>query len=102
MDAISFVLGVRSTHLRGAQLKDLIYAFDDREKEQKGRRAFVKLVYQMANGSEIHFTRTITGGGGSEYRVDGRVVTWDEYNGKLKSIGILVKARNFLVFQVIF
>ncbi|XP_020242029.1 structural maintenance of chromosomes protein 1-like [Asparagus officinalis] len=99
MDAISFVLGVRSTHLRGAQLKDLIYAFDDREKEQKGRRAFVKLVYQMTNGNEIQFTRTITGGGGSEYRVDGRVVTWDEYNGKLKSIGILVKARNFLVFQ---
>ncbi|XP_073012477.1 structural maintenance of chromosomes protein 1 [Typha latifolia] len=99
MDAISFVLGVRSGHLRGAQLKDLIYAFDDREKEQKGRRAFVRLVYVMGNESELQFTRTITGGGGSEYRIDGRVVTWDEYNAKLKSLGILVKARNFLVFQ---
>lgn len=77
----------------------MIYAFDDREKEQKGRRAFVKLVYQMANGNELQFTRTITGAGGSEYRLDGRVVTWDEYNERLKSIGILVKARNFLVFQ---
>ncbi|KAJ7977239.1 Structural maintenance of chromosomes protein [Quillaja saponaria] len=43
MDAISFVLGVRSGQLRGAQLKDLIYAYDDKEKEQKGRRAFVRL-----------------------------------------------------------
>ncbi|KAJ4773552.1 Structural maintenance of chromosomes protein [Rhynchospora pubera] len=102
MDAISFVLGVRSGHLRGAQLKDLIYAMDDREKDQRGRRAFVRLIYRHTdNGSEneIQFTRTITGQGGSEYRIDNRVVTWDEYNSKLKSFGILVKARNFLVFQ---
>ncbi|KAJ9696934.1 hypothetical protein PVL29_008929 [Vitis rotundifolia] len=99
MDAISFVLGVRSGQLRGAQLKDLIYAFDDKEKEQKGRRAFVRLVYQLGNGSELQFTRSITSSGGSEYRIDGKMVTWDEYNGKLKSLGILVKARNFLVFQ---
>ncbi|KAK9146377.1 hypothetical protein Sjap_006280 [Stephania japonica] len=99
MDAISFVLGVRSVQLRGAQLKDLIYAFDDKEKEQKGRRAFVRLVYQLGNGGELQFTRSISSSGGSEYRLDGKVVTWDEYNGKLKSLGILVKARNFLVFQ---
>ncbi|XP_061375307.1 structural maintenance of chromosomes protein 1 [Gastrolobium bilobum] len=99
MDAISFVLGVRTGQLRGAQLKDLIYAFDDREKEQKGRRAFVRLVYQLASGSEIQFTRTITSAGASEYRIDGNLVTWDVYNAKLKSLGILVKARNFLVFQ---
>lgn len=99
MDAISFVLGVRSGQLRGAQLKDLIYAYDDKEKEQKGRRAFVRLVYQLGNESELQFTRTITSSGGSEYRIDGRVVNWDEYNAKLRSLGILVKARNFLVFQ---
>lgn len=101
MDAISFVLGVRTGQLRGAQLRDLIYAFDDSEKEQKGRRAFVRLVYLMGNGSELQFTRTITSTGGSEYRVDGKVVTWDEYKARLKSLGILVNARNFLVFQVI-
>ncbi|KAJ4968684.1 hypothetical protein NE237_015385 [Protea cynaroides] len=99
MDAISFVLGVRSVQLRGAQLKDLIYAFDDKEKEQKGRKAFVRLVYQLGNGSELLFTRAITTAGTSEYRLDGKIVTWDEYNNKLKSLGILVKARNFLVFQ---
>ncbi|KAH9729366.1 Structural maintenance of chromosomes protein 1 [Citrus sinensis] len=99
MDAISFVLGVRTGQLRGGQLKDLIYAYDDKEKEQKGRRAFVRLVYQLGNESELQFTRTITSSGGSEYRIDGRVVNWDEYNAKLRSLGILVKARNFLVFQ---
>lgn len=99
MDAISFVLGVRTGQLRGAQLKDLIYAYDDREKEQKGRRAFVRLVYLLANGSELHFTRTITNSGGSEYRVDGATVSWDVYNARLRELGILVKARNFLVFQ---
>ncbi|XP_018491893.2 structural maintenance of chromosomes protein 1 [Raphanus sativus] len=99
MDAISFVLGVRTGQLRGSQLKDLIYAFDDREKEQRGRRAFVRLVYLLDDGVELRFTRTITSSGGSEYRIDNRVVNLEEYNGKLKSIGILVKARNFLVFQ---
>ncbi|KAL4367052.1 hypothetical protein GQ457_05G003340 [Hibiscus cannabinus] len=99
MDAISFVLGVRTDQLRGTQLRDLIYAFDDREKEQSGRRAFVRLVYQLAGGSELRFTRTILPSGGSEYQIDDSNVNWDEYNGKLRSLGILVKARNFLVFQ---
>ncbi|KAG4996028.1 hypothetical protein JHK82_026842 [Glycine max] len=99
MDAISFVLGVRTGQLRGAQLKDLIYAFDDREKEQKGRRAFVRLVYHLANSTEIKFTRTITSAGASEYRIDESLVNWETYNNRLKSLGILVKARNFLVFQ---
>ncbi|KAL9251813.1 Structural maintenance of chromosomes protein 1-like protein [Drosera capensis] len=100
MDAISFVLGVRTGHLRGAQLKDLIYAFEDKEKEAKGRRAYVKLVYEKGDGSEVEFMRGIVGGsGGSEYRIDGRVVGWEVYNEKLRELGILVKARNFLVFQ---
>jgi len=99
MDAISFVLGVRSTHLRGAQLKDLIYALDDRDKEAKGRKASVRLFYCQPNQEELCFTRSITGAGGSEYRIDRNQVTWDVYNAKLRSLGILVKARNFLVFQ---
>lgn len=101
MDAISFVLGVRTGQLRGAQLRDLIYAFDDREKEQRGRKAYVMLVYQLMDGTEISFTRLITPAGASEYRIGDRVVNWDDYNNSLKSLGILVKARNFLVFQVV-
>jgi len=100
MDAISFVLGVRSMQLRGAQLKDLLYAYDDKDREQKGRKAFVKLVFITGSGEEMEFTRTITSSGSSEYRISNRTVTWDVYNNTLKNHGILVKARNFLVFQV--
>ncbi|CAL5001681.1 unnamed protein product [Urochloa decumbens] len=100
LDAISFVLGVRCAHLRGARLRDLIYAANDGDKEAQGRRASVRLVYrQQPYQEELHFIRTVTGAGGSEYRIDGRIVTWDDYNAKLKSLGILVKARNFLIFQ---
>jgi len=35
----------------------------------------------------------------SHYEVNGRQVTWDAYDAVLRSHGILVKARNFLVFQ---
>lgn len=100
MDAISFVLGVRSMQLRGAQLKDLLYAFDDKEREQRGRKAFVKLVFITGSGEELEFARTITSSGSSEYKINNKAVTWDSYNSTMKSLGILVKARNFLVFQV--
>lgn len=98
MDAISFVLGVRSMQLRGAQLKDLLYAYNDKDREQKGRKAYVKLVFITGNGEEMEFTRTITSSGSSEYRINPRTVTWDVYNNTMKNLGILVKARNFLVF----
>ena len=35
----------------------------------------------------------------SSYRLDGRDVTYDEYESVLQKIGVLVKAKNFLVFQ---
>jgi structural maintenance of chromosome 1 len=48
---------------------------------------------------ETLFKRTIIGDNTSEYRIDGKKVTEKEYQAKLKSIGLLVKSRNFLVFQ---
>jgi len=99
MDAVCFVLGIRTIHLRGYQLKDLICAFDDNEKQKNERSALVRLVYQLADKSEIQFARTINATGASQYFIDGNVVTWDVYNAKLESPHILVKARNFLVFQ---
>lgn len=39
-------------------------------------------------------------GSGTEYRVSGKVVTPGEYQERLESLGILIKAKNFLVFQV--
>ncbi|KAI9125577.1 hypothetical protein K1719_002995 [Acacia pycnantha] len=49
--------------MRGSQLKDLISAYDDKEKEQKGQRAFVRLVYQLGNESVIQLTSAITSAG---------------------------------------
>ena len=39
-------------------------------------------------------------GASSEYRIDNKVVSALQYAEALEKIGILVKARNFLVFQV--
>ena len=36
----------------------------------------------------------------SRYSIDGRDVSLQQYNDRLKTFGILVKAKNFLVFQV--
>ena len=56
MDAISFVLGVQSAQLRGTVLRDLVYAFDLADREES-RTAFVKLIYEAEDGSEICFSR---------------------------------------------
>ncbi|PWN33846.1 putative SMC1-chromosome segregation protein [Meira miltonrushii] len=130
MDAISFVLGVKSAQLRSGQLKDLIYRGrrldphagnrpaaedvemhdDDAGDEQaveamatlgqtNAKRASVTAVYQDKDGAEYEFQRSITINGNSEYRVNGRAMSANAYNDRLKSFNILVKAKNFLVFQ---
>lgn len=38
--------------------------------------------------------------GVSEYKINGKVMLYADYDKKLQEINILVKARNFLVFQV--
>ncbi len=61
---------------------------------------------------ELHFSRVIVPSSSdpslppsaltyaSEYRLDGRLVGWAAYAARLGQLGILVKVRNFLVFQV--
>lgn len=36
----------------------------------------------------------------AQYKLNDRAVGWEQYNKKLEQYNILVKARNFLVFQV--
>lgn len=75
MDAVSFVLGVKSAQLRSSQLKDLIYRGrkmareegdeeadapgSDNEDEGEGTagKASVSAVYRDNKGSEWRFTR---------------------------------------------
>ncbi|KAI3620731.1 hypothetical protein CBS9595_002698 [Malassezia furfur] len=108
MDAISFVLGVKTAQLRSTQLKDLVFraaalapdgdasGMDD---DDAPDRASVTAVIEDAKGVEHRFQRTITPAGSSEFRYNGRVVSYTLYNQRLEQLNILVKARNFLVFQ---
>lgn len=77
MDAISFVLGVKSAQLRSSQLKDLVYrgrrlgrssqegssALQEEDEEEgdgegTAKRAWVLAVYQDADKKEWRFQRT--------------------------------------------
>lgn len=133
MDAISFVLGIKSSHLRSAHLKDLVYRGrvlktskinddgsadapatnghardgagpnDDTASQRTDRNdpktAWVMAVYEDDAGDEQKWKRVITSSGSSEYRINDRVVTAQQYNEALEYENILIKARNFLVFQ---
>ncbi len=129
MDAISFVLGIKSSHLRSAHLKDLVYRGrvlktskinddgsadpgtnghanghangDTQDKPTRGdpKTAWVMAVYEDDAGEEQRWKRSITNQGSSEYRINERVVTAQQYNEALEAENILIKARNFLVFQ---
>ncbi|KAJ1943760.1 Structural maintenance of chromosomes protein 1, partial [Linderina macrospora] len=109
MDAISFVLGVKSSHLRSSQLRDLVYRgrtvetrnghVIDEAGDQSERRAWVKVVYEDDHGFTMTFQRSISVAGTSEYRINNRVVTLQTYNQALENQNILVRAKNFLVFQ---
>ncbi|EKM82180.1 hypothetical protein AGABI1DRAFT_36117 [Agaricus bisporus var. burnettii JB137-S8] len=119
MDAISFVLGVKSAQLRSSQLKDLVYRGrrlakinedgsmvqdeDEEQDEQDGegtaKKAWVLAVFIDSTEKEWKFQRTISTTGASEYKLNDKVVTYSAYNAALVSHNILVKAKNFLVFQ---
>lgn len=139
MDAISFVLGIKSSHLRSTNLRDLVYRgrvlrtakldaegnaieqpTNDNDQAEDGidgvesqdpnasqdpsasrdlRTAWVMAVYEDDAGEEQQWRRSITSQGVSEYRINNQVVTAQQYNEALEAENILIKARNFLVFQ---
>ncbi|KAF2461668.1 cohesin complex subunit [Lineolata rhizophorae] len=144
MDAISFVLGIKSSHLRSSHLRDLVYrgrvlrtskihadgtattlgdgeapqtnghtngdaghhSDDDeptptqtRSQRDDPQTAWVMAVYEDDAGDEQRWKRTITATGASEYRINNRLVSAKQYNDALEAENILIKARNFLVFQ---
>ena len=135
MDAISFVLGIKSSHLRSSHLRELLYrgrilktskigengdahqtngdgvnghVNADAELDEEApsqtqgndpKTAWVMAVYEDDAGDELKWKRTITDQGQSEYRINGRAVSAKQYNEALENENILIKARNFLVFQ---
>ena len=69
----------------------------DTENSKKKKRQ--KRGEEEGEKNEVRFSRTISNSGASDYKIDNKTVTFEEYAEKLKQFGILVKARNFLVFQ---
>ena len=105
MDAISFILGVQSKQLRSQQMRDLIFRPPEsdiyQKKRQKALSATATLVYQDPAASDkiTRFGRYISSNGVGEYRLNDKSVSFQRYEQELQSIGVLIKARNFLVFQ---
>lgn len=54
---------------------------------------------KLPKGKTTIFSRVVTTKGTGEYQINGKTVSFKQYEVKLASIGILLKARNFLVFQ---
>nr|VZI45312.1 unnamed protein product [Spirometra erinaceieuropaei] len=96
MDAISFVLGERTRHLRVTRLSDLIHG--SVVGKPVAKTASVTAVYEMPDATERRFSRYISGNT-SEYRIDGTPVKVDEYAEALEKIHIFMKVKNFLIFQ---
>jgi len=96
MDAISFVLGEKTSNLRVKRLSDLIHGAPIGQPAASS--AYVSAVYVDEDGNEREFTRYIHGSA-SEYRINKKVVKIDQYAAALEKIGILMKSKNFLVFQ---
>ena len=47
----------------------------------------------------MEFSRKVTAAGSSEYRINGKTCKFDFYAKTLETHGILIKSKNFLVFQ---
>lgn len=126
MDALSFVLGVQSRELRSSQMRDLIFrppgvsnntrlrasaaiyfededghgdADDEEDSAAADSAPSSRRRTQSTAKTVTKFQRTIHSNGSGDYRINDLVVHKKEYEDRLGSIGVLVKARNFLVFQ---
>ncbi|KAM6136967.1 LOW QUALITY PROTEIN: structural maintenance of chromosomes protein 1B [Pterocles gutturalis] len=95
MDAVSFVMCEKISNLRVKSVRELIHG------AHVGRpvssTASVKIVYCEEDGEEKTFSRVIRDSC-SEYLFND-TVSRSTYISELEKIGVLVKARNFLIFQ---
>lgn len=96
MDAISFVMGEKTTSLRVKKLSDLIHGASIGR--PISRHASVTARFKMPDGTFQSFCRSVSGSS-SDYRINEQVVSSSHYLSELEKMGINVKAKNFLVFQ---
>ncbi|XP_036064850.1 structural maintenance of chromosomes protein 1B [Onychomys torridus] len=96
MDALSFVMGEKTTNLRVKNIQELIHGAHIGKPVSSS--ASVKIIYIEDSGEEKTFTRIIRGGC-SEFHFGDKPVSRSAYVAQLEKIGIIVKAQNCLVFQ---
>ncbi|XP_019371471.1 PREDICTED: structural maintenance of chromosomes protein 1B isoform X1 [Gavialis gangeticus] len=96
IDALSFVMGERTANLRVKNIQELIHGAHVGKPVSSA--ASVKMVYCEENGKEKTFARIIQGSS-SEFLYNDKPVSRSVYTAELEKIGIIVKARNCLVFQ---
>ncbi|KAJ8381995.1 hypothetical protein SKAU_G00027730 [Synaphobranchus kaupii] len=96
MDALSFVIGERASSLRVKHTRDLIHGAHIGK--PVAATASVTMRYCEDNGEDLSFCRRIAGAS-SEYRINDKQVTHAKYIAELERIGVVVKARNCLIFQ---
>uniref|UniRef100_A0A8C5U6T6 Structural maintenance of chromosomes protein n=1 Tax=Malurus cyaneus samueli TaxID=2593467 RepID=A0A8C5U6T6_9PASS len=96
MDAVSFVMCEKTSNLRVKSVRELIHG------AHVGRpvssTASVKIVYCEEDGEEKTFSRVIRGSC-TEFYFNDKSVSRSAYVAELEKVGILVKARNCLIFQ---
>ena len=108
MDAISFVLAVPTKYLRSHNLQELVYHND--ETDQSAGTCSVSLIYltdeqdcrlneEVQPGEEIEFFRRVNANGSSQFKINGRQISSEDYLEKLANHNILVSCRNFIVYQ---
>ncbi|NWQ79222.1 SMC1B protein, partial [Columbina picui] len=96
MDAISFVMCEKISNLRVKSVRELIHGAH--VGKPVSSTASVKIVYCEEDGEEKTFSRVIRGSC-SEFFFNDKSVSRSAYISELEKVGILVKARNFLIFQ---
>ncbi|KAM6093503.1 structural maintenance of chromosomes protein 1B [Chlamydotis macqueenii] len=96
MDAVSFVMCEKISNLRVKSVRELIHGAH--VGKPVSSTASVKIIYCEDDGEEKTFSRVIRGSC-SEFFFNDRSVSRSAYVLELEKLGILVKARNFLIFQ---
>ncbi|OWR52835.1 structural maintenance of chromosomes protein 1A [Danaus plexippus] len=96
MDAVSFVMGEKTSLLRVKRLSDLIHGASINK--PVSRSASVTATFILEDMTEKQFQRSVIGQS-SDHKIDGHSVPISQYLIELEKLGINVKAKNFLVFQ---
>uniref|UniRef100_A0A803VBP4 Structural maintenance of chromosomes 1B n=1 Tax=Ficedula albicollis TaxID=59894 RepID=A0A803VBP4_FICAL len=96
MDAVSFAMCEKTSNLRVKSVRELIHGAH--VGKPVSSTASVKMVYCEEDGEEKTFSRVIRGSC-SEFLFNDTSVSRSAYISELEKVGILVKARNCLVFQ---